>query len=60
MIAVFVLLAVIAIGAGWWIYSVFSLLMGISFMISAPFVLGRKWRAPEQKSTRRPVVRRQR
>lgn len=60
MIGVFVLLAVVAGYAGWWIYSVISLLFGVAFVCSAPFVLGRGWRPPQPKSMRRPVVRRRR
>jgi hypothetical protein len=60
MIAVFLLLAVIAGFAGWWVYSIVSLLLGIAFVSSAPFVLGKGWRPPQPRPTRRPVVRRRR
>jgi hypothetical protein len=60
MIGLFVLLAVIALIAGWWIYSIFSVVLAIGFVISAPFVLGKGWRPPPPKPTRRPVVRRRR
>ena len=58
MIGVFVLLAAIAGFAGWWVYSLVSLLLGIAFVYSAPFVLGKGWRPPPTRPTRRPVVRR--
>jgi hypothetical protein len=60
MIAVFLLLAAIAGFAGWWVYSIVSLLLGIAFVASAPFVLGKGWRPPQPRPTRRPVVRRRR
>ena len=60
MIGVFVLLAVFAGTAGWWVYSLVSLLLGTAFAYSAPFVLGKGWRPPQQRPTRRPVVRRRR
>jgi uncharacterized protein (DUF58 family) len=58
MLVVFIALALVAALAGWWIYGLASLLLAIAFCSSAPFVLGRGWRAPEPKPTRRPVVRR--
>jgi hypothetical protein len=60
MLGAFVLLATFAAIAGWWIYSFVSILLGIAFVASAPFVLGRGWRPPQPKPTRRPVVRRRR
>jgi hypothetical protein len=60
MIGVFVLLAATAGLAGWWFYSLCSVLLGIAFVASAPFVLGRGWRRPQPGPTRRPVVRRRR
>ena len=58
MIGVCVLLAAIAAFAGWWFYSLISLLLGIAFVYSAPFVLGKGWRPPQPRPKRRPVVRR--
>jgi uncharacterized protein (DUF58 family) len=53
-------LALAALYAGWWLYSLFALLMSVLFLLSAPFVLGKRWAAPRPESTRRPVVRRRR
>ncbi len=58
MLSVFVLLALMAAIASWWFYSFVSLLLGLAFIVSGPFVLARAWRAPEPRPTRRPVVRR--
>jgi hypothetical protein len=60
MVGLFVLLAALAGLAGWWFHSLVSVLLGIAFVASAPFVLGRGWRPPEPRPTRRPVVRRRR
>ena len=61
MLAVFVLLlAALALIAGSWINVLFSVLFGLAFALSAPFVLGKGWCPPEPKPSRRPVVRRRR
>jgi hypothetical protein len=60
MIGLFLLLAVMAGFAGWWVYSLVSLVLGAAFVYSAPFVLGKGWRPPQPRPTRRPVVRRRR
>lgn len=60
MLGVFAALALTAMLAGWWIYGAVSVLLGLAFFSSAPYVLGRGWRHPAPKPTRRPVVRRRR
>ena len=37
-----------------------SVVLVAGFMVSAPFLLSGRWRAPTPQSTRRPVVRRRR
>lgn len=37
-----------------------TIVLLIPFVFAAPFVFGARWRTPEQRPTRRPVVRRRR
>jgi hypothetical protein len=60
MLSAFTLLAIFAAIGGWWIHAFASILLGVAFLASAPFVLGRGWRASQPEPTRRPVVRRRR
>lgn len=60
MIGAFAVLAALAAVAGWWLYSLISLVLGMLFVVSAPFVLGRAWRQPSGTPAPRPVVRRRR
>lgn len=60
MLAIFGVLVLVALAAGWWLYAAASVLLGIAFFSSAPFVLGKGWEPPPRTPTRRPVVRRRR
>ncbi|MCC6792215.1 MAG: hypothetical protein IT336_11030, partial [Thermomicrobiales bacterium] len=46
MLAIFGVLALVALAAGWWLLAVASVLLGIAFVSSAPFVLGKGWEPP--------------
>jgi hypothetical protein len=59
-IVVFTLLAVLAAAAGWWLYTLIAVVLGVGFIVSAPFVLERGWRPHAPRPTKRPVVRRRR
>jgi uncharacterized protein (DUF58 family) len=60
LLAAFCAIAVVALVAGLWIYTVFAIIFGGLFAYSAPFVLGKKWESPERTGPRRPVRRRPR
>lgn len=53
-------LAFLAAVAGWWVYTVIAVLFGVIFALTAPFVLGRRWKRPVPRPTKRPVVKRRR
>jgi hypothetical protein len=52
------MLAVIALIAGFWFYALGMMVVGAGFAFTGPFVLGKRWRPPAPRATRRPVVRR--
>lgn len=54
------LLTLAALLLGWWIYALVAVVCGALFAYAAPFVLGRRWRPPAPRPTRRPVKRRRR
>jgi hypothetical protein len=60
MLAFLALLAVMALIVGWWVYAIVAVVVGGCFAFAGPFVLGRRWRPPMPRPTRRPVVRRRR
>lgn len=55
-----VMMAVLALISGWWYYAVVAVVVAGCFGFAGPFVLGRRWRPPARRPTRRPVVRRRR
>lgn len=55
-----VLLAVMAVIVGWWVYAIVAVVVGACLVFTGPWVLGRKWRPLPPRPTRRPVVRRRR
>ncbi|HEY7033267.1 MAG TPA: hypothetical protein VH482_18145 [Thermomicrobiales bacterium] len=54
------MMAVTSLIAGWWFYALVAVVLAGCFAFAGPFVLGRKWRPPAPRPTRRPVVRRRR
>jgi uncharacterized protein (DUF58 family) len=54
------MMAVLSLIAGWWFYSLVAVVLAGFFSFAAPFVLGRRWRPPVPRPTRRPVIRRRR
>jgi hypothetical protein len=54
------MMAVLSLIAGWWFYALVAVALAGCFALTGPFVLGRKWRPPAPRPTRRPVVRRRR
>ncbi|MEA2511836.1 MAG: hypothetical protein QOF33_3984 [Thermomicrobiales bacterium] len=54
------MMAVVTLIAGWWFYTIVAVILGGGFAFAGPFVLGRRWRPPAPRPTRRPVVRRRR
>jgi hypothetical protein len=60
ILALVALMAVMALIMEWWIYALIAVLVGGCFAATGPFILGRRWRPPPPRPTRRPVVRRRR
>lgn len=55
-----VLLILTAVWTGFLLALPLLALFLVAFLYTAPFVLGRRWRPPPARPTRRPVVRRRR
>ncbi len=60
ILALLVILALLAAIAGWWFYTILSAIFAAMFIATGRFVLGKGWRPPAPKPTRRPVVKRRR
>lgn len=54
------MMAVVALIAGFWFYTLIAIVLAAAFGYTGPFVLGKRWRPPAPRPTRRPVVRRRR
>jgi hypothetical protein len=54
------MIAVLALVVGWWFYTIVAVVAGGCFAFAGPFVIGRRWRPPAPRPTKRPVVRRRR
>lgn len=59
-VAGFLVLILLTLTFGTLSATLFATLLLALFMISAPFVLGARWRRRQSQPTRRPVVRRRR
>ena len=60
IIGILALLAVLALTAGWWTYTLAAVVLGGCFAFAGHIALGRCWPPAEPHPTRRPVVRRRR
>ncbi len=54
---IFGAIIILSITAGLWVFAGFAVFFCALFVISAPFVFGKKWEAPEPTSAPRPILR---